>query len=33
VTGDIPALAGLLRGPLTLGVRQILDRAFLKRWR
>jgi hypothetical protein len=33
VTGDIPALAGLLSGPLTLGVRQILDWAFPKRLR
>jgi Putative polyhydroxyalkanoic acid system protein (PHA_gran_rgn) len=33
VTGDIPALAGLLSGPLILGIRQILDEAFLKRLR
>jgi putative polyhydroxyalkanoate system protein len=31
VTGDIPALAGLLTGPMTSGIRQILDRAFRKR--
>lgn len=31
VTGDIPALAGLLSGPMTSGIRQILDQAFRKR--
>jgi putative polyhydroxyalkanoate system protein len=31
VTGDIPVLAGLLGGPLTAGLRQILDQAFRKR--
>jgi hypothetical protein len=30
VTGDIPALAGLLTGPLTSGLRQILGAAFRK---
>jgi hypothetical protein len=31
VTGDIPALAGVLGGPFTSGLRQILDQAFRKR--
>ena len=31
VTGDILALAGLLSGPMTSGIRQILDQAFRKR--
>jgi putative polyhydroxyalkanoate system protein len=31
VTGDIPLLAGLLSGPFTSGLRQILDQAFRKR--
>lgn len=30
VTGDIPALAGLLTGPFTSGLRQILGAAFRK---
>jgi Putative polyhydroxyalkanoic acid system protein (PHA_gran_rgn) len=30
VTGDIPALAGLLTGPLTSGLRQMLGAAFRK---
>jgi hypothetical protein len=30
VTGDIPVLAGLLGGPVTSGLRQILDRTFRK---
>jgi hypothetical protein len=31
VTGDIPVLAGLLGGPFTSGLRQILDQTFRKR--
>lgn len=31
VTGDIPALAGLLGGPLTSGLRQIVEQVFRKR--
>jgi Putative polyhydroxyalkanoic acid system protein (PHA_gran_rgn) len=31
VTGDVPVLAGLLGGPFTSGLRQILDQAFRKR--
>jgi putative polyhydroxyalkanoate system protein len=31
VTGDIPVLAGLLSGPFTSGLRQILDQALRKR--
>jgi putative polyhydroxyalkanoate system protein len=31
VTGDIPVLAGLLGGPLTSGLRQVLEQAFRKR--
>jgi putative polyhydroxyalkanoate system protein len=31
VTGDMPVLAGLLGGPFTSGLRQILDQAFRKR--
>jgi hypothetical protein len=31
VTGDIPFLSGLLSGPLTAGLRQIVEQAFPKR--
>ena len=30
VTGDIPALGGLLSGPLTSGLKQIVQQAFRK---
>jgi hypothetical protein len=30
VTGDIPALGGLLSGPLTSGLKQIVEQAFRK---
>ena len=31
VTGDIPALGGLLGGPLTSGLKQVVEQAFRKR--
>jgi Putative polyhydroxyalkanoic acid system protein (PHA_gran_rgn) len=30
VTGDLPGLGGLLSGPLTSGLKQLLDRTFRK---